>query len=72
MSTAINQPLNTVVDGDCVEVMRQMKSALVEFTLTDPPYLCSGSRLPAIASSVCSSHCGCSWSRRPAPSGATA
>lgn len=54
MSTAINQPLNTVVHGDCVEVMRQMKSALVEFTLTDPPYLCSGSRLAAIASSVCS------------------
>jgi len=31
---------NTVVHGDCITVMRQMKSASVDFILTDPPYLC--------------------------------
>lgn len=32
-------PLNTVVHGDCVQVMRGMPSASVDFVLTDPPYL---------------------------------
>lgn len=31
---------NSVVHGDCINVMRQMKSASVDFILTDPPYLC--------------------------------
>jgi DNA modification methylase len=31
--------LDTLVHGDCVEVMRQMPAASVDFILTDPPYL---------------------------------
>ena len=31
--------LNTVVHGDCVQVMRSMSSASVDLVLTDPPYL---------------------------------
>lgn len=30
---------NTVLQGDCVEVMRQLRSCSVDFVLTDPPYL---------------------------------
>jgi site-specific DNA-methyltransferase (adenine-specific) len=30
---------NTVVHGDCVNVMRQLRSGSVDFILTDPPYL---------------------------------
>ncbi len=30
---------NTVVQGDCVEVMRQFRSFSIDFVLTDPPYL---------------------------------
>ena len=30
---------NTVLQGDCVEVMRQFRSCSVHFVLTDPPYL---------------------------------
>ncbi len=30
---------NTVLQGDCVEVMGQFRSASVDFVLTDPPYL---------------------------------
>ncbi len=32
-------PRNTVIHGDCVQVMRRMASASVDFILTDPPYL---------------------------------
>jgi adenine-specific DNA-methyltransferase len=32
-------PVDTIGRGDCVEVMRQMASASVDFILTDPPYL---------------------------------
>lgn len=32
-------PRNSVVQGDCVDVMRKMESASVDFILTDPPYL---------------------------------
>ena len=32
-------PLNSVVNGDCIEVMRNFPSASVDFILTDPPYL---------------------------------
>jgi adenine-specific DNA-methyltransferase len=31
--------LDTVAQGDCVQVMRQMPAASVDFILTDPPYL---------------------------------
>ena len=30
---------NTVLQGDCVTVMRQLRSGSVDFVLTDPPYL---------------------------------
>jgi len=30
---------NTVLEGDCVEVMRGLRSCSVDFVLTDPPYL---------------------------------
>ncbi|MEY9363866.1 DNA modification methylase [Bradyrhizobium yuanmingense] len=41
MSPAASRQLrNTVVNGDCVGVMRRMESASVDFILTDPPYLC--------------------------------
>ena len=30
---------NTVLQGDCVEVMRRFRSCGVDFVLTDPPYL---------------------------------
>lgn len=30
---------NTVVHGDCIEVMRRLRSRSVDFVLTDPPYL---------------------------------
>ncbi|PYU30037.1 MAG: DNA methylase [Acidobacteria bacterium] len=37
-STSEPQP-NTALQGDCVEVMRQLRSCSVDFALTDPPYL---------------------------------
>ncbi|SCB08316.1 MULTISPECIES: DNA methyltransferase [Bradyrhizobium] len=41
MSPAASRQLrNTVVNGDCVAVMRRMEAASVDFMLTDPPYLC--------------------------------
>jgi site-specific DNA-methyltransferase (adenine-specific) len=42
-ATAIqNQPtVNSVVHGDCIEVMRTMSAASIDFVLTDPPYLVS-------------------------------
>lgn len=33
-------PDNTVIHGDCVEVMAGMPDACVDFVLTDPPYIC--------------------------------
>ncbi len=33
------QLLNTIVQGDCIEIMRQMPTNSVDFILTDPPYL---------------------------------
>lgn len=35
--TAAN--LNTVLHGDCVEIMRQMQPGSVDFVITDPPYI---------------------------------
>lgn len=34
-----NQFINTIVQGDCIETMRQMPANSVDFVLTDPPYL---------------------------------
>ncbi|MET4493553.1 DNA methyltransferase [Bradyrhizobium sp. LA7.1] len=31
---------NQILSGDCVQVMRRMGSACIDFILTDPPYLC--------------------------------
>lgn len=33
-------PENTVIHGDCIEVMASMPAESVDFVLTDPPYLC--------------------------------
>jgi DNA modification methylase len=30
---------NTILHGDCIELMRQMPSDSVDFVLSDPPYL---------------------------------
>jgi len=36
----INDPgPSTIVQGDCVEVMRQLRGCSIDFVLTDPPYL---------------------------------
>jgi site-specific DNA-methyltransferase (adenine-specific) len=39
MSLLLAPKRNAVVHGDCIEVMRGMKSGSVDFILTDPPYL---------------------------------
>ncbi len=31
--------LNQILHGNCIEVMRQMPANIVDFILTDPPYL---------------------------------
>jgi DNA modification methylase len=41
-TTQTNQssiPTNTVLHGDCIEVMRRLPANSVDFILTDPPYL---------------------------------
>ena len=38
--TAANSAnLNTVLQGDCVQIMRGMQSGSVDFVVTDPPYI---------------------------------
>lgn len=32
-------PVNSIVQGDCVNLMRQMPAVSIDFILTDPPYL---------------------------------
>ncbi|WP_324133579.1 hypothetical protein [Bosea sp. (in: a-proteobacteria)] len=32
-------PRNTVLEGDCIDLMRQLPSGFVDFVLTDPSYL---------------------------------
>ncbi|KAA0070463.1 DNA methyltransferase [Tardiphaga sp. P9-11] len=39
MSLPLASVRNTVIHGDCVEVMRRMPSTSVDMVLTDPPYL---------------------------------
>jgi DNA modification methylase len=34
-------PLDTILQGDCIEVMQSLTSGSVDFILTDPPYLCN-------------------------------
>jgi DNA modification methylase len=37
-----NRPnINTVLHGNCIDIMAQMESESVDFILTDPPYLCN-------------------------------
>lgn len=36
---AISTLRDTVVQGDCIQVMRRLQGASVDFVLTDPPYL---------------------------------
>ena len=31
--------INTLINGDCIQVMRQLPANSVDFVLTDPPYL---------------------------------
>jgi DNA modification methylase len=38
-SSFLNAAVNTIVHGDCTQVMRQMPAQSVDFILTDPPYL---------------------------------
>jgi site-specific DNA-methyltransferase (adenine-specific) len=38
-TTVRNQFINTITQGDCIQVMRQMPADSVDFILTDPPYL---------------------------------
>ncbi len=35
----ISEFVNRIVTGDCVEVMKEMSSAIVDCVITDPPYL---------------------------------
>jgi site-specific DNA-methyltransferase (adenine-specific) len=37
--TSIQQQLNTITHGDCIEVMHEMPANSVDSILTDPPYL---------------------------------
>lgn len=39
MTITTDQLRNSIRQGDCIEVMRQMPSRSVDFILTDPPYL---------------------------------
>ncbi len=37
--TRTQSPIDTVLRGDCIDVMRRLDAASVDFILTDPPYL---------------------------------
>jgi adenine-specific DNA-methyltransferase len=38
-ATTQNQFINTIMQGNCIDVMRQMSANSIDFILTDPPYL---------------------------------
>lgn len=38
-TTQTQQSTNTILHGDCIEIMRGMQEESVDFILTDPPYL---------------------------------
>ena len=37
--TRTRSPIDSVLRGDCIDVMRRLDAASVDFILTDPPYL---------------------------------
>jgi DNA modification methylase len=39
VGTRTESPTNTVLSGDCIEVMDRLDTGSVDFILTDPPYL---------------------------------
>lgn len=41
MNLPLTNHRNQVLPGDCVQVMRRMGGASMDFILTDPPYLCN-------------------------------
>ena len=38
-STVQNQSIDTIAQGDCIQVMREIPANSIDFILTDPPYL---------------------------------
>lgn len=40
MNLHVSEIRNRVLPGDCVQIMKRLGSASVDFVLTDPPYLC--------------------------------
>ena len=38
-TTVQNQLINTIMQGDCIQVMHEMPANSIDFILTDPPYL---------------------------------
>jgi DNA modification methylase len=38
-SQQTNLPVNRILNGDCIQVMRRLPAGSVDFILTDPPYL---------------------------------
>ncbi len=39
MTELASPPRNAVLQGDCIDILRSVKAASVDFVLTDPPYL---------------------------------
>ena len=35
----MNDPINTIIHGDCLTILPQLAAASVNFVLTDPPYI---------------------------------
>ena len=38
-ATVQNQSIDTIMQGDCIQIMREMTANSIDFILTDPPYL---------------------------------
>ncbi len=38
-ATVQNQSIDTITQGDCIQIMREMPANSIDFILTDPPYL---------------------------------
>lgn len=38
-STAVHQPIDSVIQGDCIDAMSRMTPETVDMILTDPPYI---------------------------------
>ncbi len=41
MKSTTPRPVNTILTGDCVNILRDLPSESIDFVLTDPPYLAS-------------------------------